>query len=145
MVPAENHRLVGHEVVFRVDDHDAAARLVVTEPFGHQSATLVWPRRAAVRIRGRNEHNGTAVRHGEKLSAQDLGLYARNPARGNRAVGKLGAVAFNLVVEQLDPGRDDQRVVAELLHRTVDGGGDFLSHGVKRLRHTLHDLDAVRA
>ena len=117
----------------------------MTEPFGHQSAALVWPRRAAVRIRGRNEYNGAAVGHGKKLSAQDLGLYARNPARGNRAVGKLGAVAFNLVVEQLDTGRDDQRVVAELLHRTVDGGGDFLSHGVKRLRHTLHDLDAVRA
>ena len=68
MVPAENHRFVGHEVVFRVDDHDAAARLVVTEPFGHQSAALVWPRRAAVRIRGCDEHNGTAVRHGKKLS-----------------------------------------------------------------------------
>ena len=39
----------------------------------------------------------------------------------------MGAVAINLVVEQLDTGRDDQRVVAELLHRTVDGGDDFLS------------------
>ena len=145
MVPAENHRFVGHEVVFRVDDYDATAWFVVTEPLGHQSAALVRARRATVRIRGCDEYNGAAVGHGKKLSAQDLGLYARNPARGNCGVGKLGAVAINLVVEQLDTGRDDQRVVAELLHRTVDGGGDFLSHGVKRLRHTLHNFDAVRA
>ena len=77
--PSVLEQILLEETVLRIEDQDLRPRLELLEIVGDQGRALVGTRRAAERIRRRDDDEHAAILHAFELPSQQLGLWPGVP------------------------------------------------------------------
>src|SRR3954469_19339021 len=112
LLPRRLEQALLGERVLRVKDEKLATRLVTLEIVGDQTRSLIGSGRAAERVGGSYNDDGTPILHYLKLPAQQKGLLSGLPGM-RQSFGCFFAIARQRVEAEVDARREHQPVVVQ--------------------------------